>query len=89
MGTRDKLIARFNKQPKDFTFDEMTRLLNGFGYELSNKGKTSGSRHRFINKEIKSVIDLHKPHPSVIMKEVVMRDIYNKLVACGFIGTKK
>ncbi|WP_417153348.1 hypothetical protein [Rikenella microfusus] len=51
MGTREKLIERFCSLPKDFTFDEMVRLLQGFGYTSSNKGKTSGSRVRFMNKE--------------------------------------
>lgn len=89
MGTKEKLIARFISQPKDFTFDEMSRLLTGFGYKISNKGKTSGSRVRFINQESKSVIDLHKPHPSSIMKEVTLKDVYSKLVVCGFITNKQ
>ena len=41
MGTDEKLIRRFLKQPKDFTFDEMERLLALFGYLPYNKGKTS------------------------------------------------
>lgn len=44
MGTKEKLIERFKRQPKDFTFDEMTKLLEFFGFEKCNKGKTSGSR---------------------------------------------
>ena len=79
MGTKEKLIERFKRQPKDFTFDEMVKLLIGFGYTIGNKGKTSGSRIRFINKETKSVIDMHKPHPSNIMNEGAMKDVYNKL----------
>lgn len=31
MGTKEKLIDRFKRQPKDFTFDEMVKLLIGFG----------------------------------------------------------
>ena len=79
MGTKEKLIERFKRQPKNFTFDEIVKLLNGFGYSISNKGKTSGSRIRFINKETMSVIDMHKPHPSNIMNEGVMKDVYTKL----------
>ena len=88
MGTREKLIERFKNQPKDFTFDEMVKLLAGFGYETSNKGKTSGSRLRFMNRDIKSIIDIHKPHPGSIMKEGAMKDILNKLIAIGLIDTK-
>ena len=79
MGTRGKLIDQFKRQPKDFTFDEMVKLLIGFGYSISNKGKTSGSRIRFINKETMSVIDMHKPHPSNVVNEGVMKDVYTKL----------
>ena len=79
MGTKDKLIERFKKQPKDFTYDEMVKLLIGFGYSQSNKGKTSGSRVRFINTETKSIIDMHKSHLSNIINEGTMKDVYNKL----------
>ena len=44
MGTKEKLIERFKSLPANFTFEEMERLLSIFGYEKSNKGKTSGSR---------------------------------------------
>jgi hypothetical protein len=33
--------------PKDFTWDELKRLLNKYEYSQNNKGKTSGSRVRF------------------------------------------
>ncbi len=79
MGTKEKLIERFKKQPKDFTFDEMVKLLTGFGYVITNKGKTSGSRVRFINTVTMSIIDKHKPHPTNIVNESVMKDVYNKL----------
>lgn len=39
MGTKEKLIERFKAQPSDFTFDELEKLLNCFGYTKSNKGK--------------------------------------------------
>ena len=49
MGRKEKLIERFLRLPNDFTFDEMVTLLGGFGYEVRNKGATSGSRIRFYN----------------------------------------
>ena len=79
MGSKEKLIERFKRQPKDFTFDEMVQLLIEFGYSISNKGKTSGSRIRFINKTTMSVIDLHRPYPSNVVNEGVMKDVYTKL----------
>lgn len=61
MGTKEKLIERFKKLPKDFTFEEVIRLLSVFGYVVSNKGNTSGSRIRFKNESTQQYIDLHKP----------------------------
>jgi len=40
MGTKEKLRERFLKMPADFTFEEMQRLLEGYGYEKGNKGRT-------------------------------------------------
>ena len=47
MGTKEKLINRFCKLPKDFTYEETLKLLSVFGYSEHNKGATSGSRVRF------------------------------------------
>ncbi|OAV72779.1 hypothetical protein Barb6_00818 [Bacteroidales bacterium Barb6] len=85
MGTKEKLIERFKTQPKDFTFNELVNLLNSFGFDVSNKGKTSGSRVRFIHNECKVIVDLHKPHLGNIIKEGTLNKIYKKLVLSGFI----
>jgi hypothetical protein len=49
VSTKEKLIKRFLALPKDFTFDELVKLLTALGFSISNKGKTSGSRVKFIN----------------------------------------
>ena len=69
MGSKEKLIERFKRLPNDFTFDEMERLLSVFGYEKSNKGKTSGSRIIYRN-ENKRPIMLHKPYPETLSKDM-------------------
>jgi len=80
MSAKEKLIERFKRQPKDFTFDELKKLLDGFGFELSNKGKTSGSRVRFQNSELQVIIDIHKPHTSgAPINETALKNIYNSL----------
>ena len=84
MGTKEKLRDRFLKMPSDFTFDEMQRLLEGYGYEKSNKGKTSGSRLIFKN-GAKRPIMLHKPHPGNIIKEYAMKQVLEDLKEAGFI----
>lgn len=85
MGSREKLIEHFCKQPKDFIFDEVLKLLSGFGYEVHNKGATSGSRIRFKSERTGQYIDIHKPHPGSIMKEWMMKTIYQHLKSNGFI----
>lgn len=84
MGTKEKLREIFLKMPSDFTFDEMQRLLEGYGYERGNKGKTSGSRLIFKNGD-KRPIMLHKPHPGNIVKEYAMKQVLEELCNAGFI----
>lgn len=60
MGKIEKLIERLKSNPKDFTFEELETLLLALGFELSNKGRTSGSRVKFFKGSI--FIILHKPH---------------------------
>jgi hypothetical protein len=80
MSSINKLIERFKKQPKDFTFDELVKLLNGLGFRMSNKGKTSGSRVRFNNEELKVIIDIHKPHTSgAPVEETTLKAILKRL----------
>ena len=51
------------------------------GFEMSNKGKTSVSRVRFQNMELKIIIDVHKPHTSGSpVKETALKEIYNGLL---------
>lgn len=75
MVTKDKLIERFKRLPKDFTFDELTRLLEIYGFEKSNKGKTSGSRVVFKSGDLKPIM-LHKPHPGNIVKGYALKQVY-------------
>ena len=46
--------------------------------EKSSKGKTGGSRTKFVNDET-DIISLHKPHPSNIVKQYVIKQIIEKL----------
>ena len=84
MSRIDKEIERIKSKPKDYTYDELKSLLNKFGFFENNKGRTSGSRVTFINSEnIK--IDLHRPHPSNIIKPYKINDICKTLKERGVI----
>jgi len=61
MGRLGKLIARLKSRPKDFTWKELVRLLEGLGYAEARAGKTGGSRRRFLHPTA-PVVALHKPH---------------------------
>lgn len=78
MSGKDKLIERFKRFPTDFTFDELQRLLEGFGYVRSEKGHTSGSRVIFISKTGRPIM-LHKPHPDNIVKTYALKQVYDEL----------
>ena len=73
MGKKEKLIERLKSHPKDFTFDEMQTALESIGFKMSNKGKTSGSRLKFLKGNI--VIILHKPHPRKELLEYQIKQV--------------
>jgi len=73
VGKKDKLIERLKSNPKDFTFDEMRKLLESLGFEMSNKGKTSGSRVQFMKGRIPII--LHKPHPRKELLEYQIKQV--------------
>ena len=78
MSKKDKLIQKLKSKPKDFTYDELKTLLNYLGFVESNKGKTSGSAVKFIDTDDK-IIELHKPHPSNVIKRYKISEIIKQL----------
>jgi hypothetical protein len=74
MTQKEKLIGRFLTMPSDFHYDELVRLLRYFGFQEVGKGKTSGSRIKFVNPEGVSVV-MHKPHPTGILKRYQLKQI--------------
>lgn len=78
MGTKEKLIERFKSMPSDFTFNELERLLKGFGYTKTDKGRTSGSRVVFKD-SLGAPIMLHKPHPGNVVKDYALKQVLEEL----------
>ena len=85
MSKEEKLLERFLSRPKDFTYNEIRKLLKGFGYEESNQGKTSGSRVAFVHSETKHIIRLHKPHPGNELTIYQLDQIREELAGRGLI----
>ncbi|MEA3352211.1 MAG: type II toxin-antitoxin system HicA family toxin [Campylobacterota bacterium] len=78
MSKKVKLLKKFLAIPlkKDLIFDELATLLIACGYI---KIEGSGSAVKFYHKEKDSLINLHKPHPSNILKIYIIKQIQNKL----------
>ena len=69
-------------RPKDFTYNELIKVLGGFGY-FEQQG--SGSRVVFFNENLKHSIKLHKPHPGTILKRYQIDIIIEELKTKGLI----
>ncbi|MGB5920223.1 type II toxin-antitoxin system HicA family toxin [Arcobacter sp. F2176] len=78
MSKKDKLLLKFLEIPprKDLTFKELNSLLNSLGFE---KIEGAGSAIKFYSKEKDLLLNLHKPHPSDILKVYIIKQIQNKL----------
>jgi hypothetical protein len=85
MSSGEKLLERFLRHPKDFTWDELERLVGRFGYCRNNKGKTSGARVRFEKDGSDVCLDLHRPHPGNVLKPYQMSDVLDFLKRTGII----
>lgn len=74
MAQIQKLIGRLLSRPADFTWDELIKVLGHFGYSEWKKGKTGGSRRKFVD-SANNIINLHKPHPQNILKRYMINDV--------------
>ena len=83
MSKKQKLIERLKTKPKNFSFDEMESLLCSLGFVKSNKGRTSGSRVKYVLDGID--IRIHRPHPGNILKYYQVVQVLNALEREGLI----
>jgi hypothetical protein len=79
MSKHEKLIEKLLRIPSNFTYDEMVKLLTGFGYIDEERGRSSGSAVMFYNKKLNDKIMFHKPHPEKEVKKYVLKMIIEKL----------
>jgi hypothetical protein len=81
MSKIEKLVQKFLSIPKDLTWEEFSKILEHYGYiELTKRGKTGGSRRKFINiKKDNDVIIAHKPHPQNVVKKYIIEQVIEKL----------
>lgn len=77
MSSKEKLVKRFLSLPRDFTFDEVIRLFAVFGFIISQKGRSSGSRVAFVRGV--EVFTMHRPHLANIVKRGTLQNIKDYL----------
>ena len=73
-----KTISKLQSGSNNITFDEVTVLLKSLDYKQLNKGKTSGSRVKFINFTGEPIY-LHNPHPRKTLLPYQVKQIINEL----------
>ena len=79
MSKKDKLLTKFLEIPprKNLTFNELDSLLISCGLR---KIEGAGSAVKFYHQDKDILINLHKPHPSNILKVYLIKQIQSKLM---------
>jgi predicted RNA binding protein YcfA (HicA-like mRNA interferase family) len=85
MAKREKLLEKLLQRTRDVTWDELIRLLRRLGFEPVKRGKTSGSRQRFVHAASGLTISLHRPHPQKELKRYQIDQIIELLEREGFV----
>lgn len=75
--------AKLKSLSRNITYADMVTLLEHYGYVQDNKGKTSGSRVRFVCDGHADLL-LHRPHPQKELKEYVIKDLHELIKQEGF-----
>jgi hypothetical protein len=81
---QEKLIERLKGRPRDFRWDELVRLLRSLGYSEVARGRTGGSRRRFMHATAPA-LSFHKPHPGTIVRAYVVDELLRVLIEEGLI----
>ena len=85
MAKREKLLEKLRQRPRGFTWDELVRLLRQLGFEPVKRGRTSGSRQRFVQAASGLTISLHQPHPQKELKRYQIDQVIEFLEREGFV----
>ena len=77
MVNHKKTIEKIKAESVNITYTEAESLLEWLGYTKLNKGKTSGSRVKFIKGN--KPIYLHKPHARKNLLKYQVKDLKSNL----------
>lgn len=73
MGRKEKLKAKLDTLPKNFTWDELVALMSHFGFKLLNAKRGSG--RKFYSEDKDRLVMFHEPHPENTMKRYVLAEV--------------
>lgn len=82
MSRREKALTRLKSKPKDFTWEELAALMTACGYDLK---RTGGSGRKFVHIATGSVMYMHQPHPSNVLKAYQVREAIDELTEKGLL----
>ncbi|MBL0709843.1 MAG: type II toxin-antitoxin system HicA family toxin [Colwellia sp.] len=77
MSKLEKLLVKLSNARKVFAWTDLVTLLAQLGYK---KQEMAGSRVRFYNVELDSIILLHKPHPENEIKGGALKSVKATLI---------
>jgi len=73
VGRKEKLKAKLDTLPKNFTWDELVTLMRQYGFRLLNAKRGSG--RRFYNEKLERIVIFHEPHPENTLKRYVLEEV--------------
>lgn len=79
MASYEKLYRRMCTLPKDFTLDELRKVMKHNGFVERNRGKTSGSAICFYRESDDRKLMFHKPHPENNIPRYVLENAISVL----------
>jgi hypothetical protein len=85
MNRDEKLMHRFLEKPRDFTRNELSRLLTSIGFMELTTGKTAGSKRVFQFPKTGLILRLHKPHPGNELKLYQVNLVHETLERGGLL----
>lgn len=73
MGRKEKLKAKLDALPKNFTWDELVTLMNQYGFSLLKAKRGSG--RKFYNQDLDRLVLFHEPHPEKTLKRYILEEV--------------
>jgi len=80
VSKKDKLLARLQQKPKDFSWGEAESLARACGFHLVNK---PGSARMFVHGKTATKMRLHEPHPQKTLMPYMLDILIEGLRAAG------